>query len=131
MTGETDLQKILQTLEPKLNEGFYVFCTIKDHNKIDGEFIFTFKEEEGLTVVLKKENADKINLKYESEYSWITLTVHSSLDAVGLTASFSKALANNNISCNVVSGYYHDHIFINKNKTTEAMLILKNINKYL
>ena len=70
------------------------------------------REAEGYTVVLNRQVADSLALDYNFVASWITLTVHSALDAVGLTAAFSNALAQNGISCNVVAGYYHDHIFV-------------------
>ncbi|WP_175108399.1 ACT domain-containing protein [Pararobbsia alpina] len=43
--------------------------------------------------------------------AWITLTVNSALEAVGLTAALATALGNSGISCNVVAGAYHDYIF--------------------
>ena len=73
--------------------------------------------------------ADKLDLDYSFIASWITLTVHSSLEAVGLTAAFSKALSENGISCNVVAAYYHDHIFIDKKDTEKAMAILNEFSK--
>ncbi|MGP2552212.1 ACT domain-containing protein [Mucilaginibacter rubeus] len=66
--------------------------------------------------MLKKETADKLNLEYSYIAAWITLTIHSSLEAPGLTAVFATALANENISCNVVAAYYHDHIFVAKKR---------------
>ena len=68
--------------------------------------------------------ADSLKLEYSFVASWITLTVHSSLEAVGLTAAFSKALSQEGISCNVVAAFYHDHIFVGKNDADKAMEIL-------
>ena len=113
MSGEKDLKKLLQSMKPKHNLGEYVFCEIKNLENINlDEIAMLFREKEGITLILKKEIADKLNLKYSWITSWITLTVHSSLEAVGLTAAFSKALADNGISCNVVAAFYHDHIFV-------------------
>ncbi|WP_418636222.1 ACT domain-containing protein [Winogradskyella sp.] len=89
----------------------------------------TFKEEESITLITKKEVADQLNLDYAFVASWITLTVHSSLEAVGLTAAFSKALSENGISCNVVAAYYHDHIFVDKKDTDKALAILNAFSK--
>ena len=65
--------------------------------------------------------ADSLNLKYSFVAAWITLTVHSLLEAVSLTAAFSGALANEGISCNVVAAFYHDHIFVDKAYAGKAM----------
>ena len=115
MAGETDLNILLESLEPSLNLGSYVFISLKDINEILREdILFEFKEAEGITILLSKDKADKYNLDYEFVASWITLKVHSALDAVGLTAAVSSALTKHNISCNVVAAYYHDHIFVSK-----------------
>jgi uncharacterized protein len=130
MTGEANLEKLLKTMKPTLNAGEYVFCTIQDLQKINiHKVVLFFKEEEGFTVILEKGGADSLNLEYSYIASWITLTVHSSLEAVGLTAAFSKALTNENISCNVVAGYYHDHIFVNHKDAEKAMKVLKNFSE--
>ena len=70
-----------------------------------------------------------MTLNYTFIASWITLTIHSSLDAVGLTAAFSGALAKNDISCNVIAGYYHDHIFVDKKDAKKAMQTLTALSK--
>ena len=130
MTGETDLAKILQTLKPQHHAGDYVFCVVDDLKKFNvNEILFFFREEEGTTVVLKKEVADKLKLEYTFVAAWITLTVHSSLEAVGLTAAFSKALAEDGISCNVVAAYHHDHIFVPKKDGEKAMKVLTELSE--
>jgi len=130
MIGETDLAKILKTLKPKHNADDYVFCVVNDLDKFNmDEIIFFFQEEEGITVVLKKEYADKLKLEYTFVAAWITLTVHSSLESVGLTAAFSKALSEEGISCNVVAAYHHDHIFVPKKDGEKALRVLTKLSE--
>lgn len=125
MTGEKDLQILLKSMRPEHNPGDYVFCKVEKLVNPDlNEIEMFFKEKEAITLILKKEIAEKLNLEYSMTMSWITLSVHSSLEAVGLTAAFSKALSDNGISCNVVAAFYHDHIFIGKKDTEKAMQIL-------
>lgn len=117
-------------MTPSLNEGYYVFCTVDNINAIpQGQIISLFKEAEGITVILEKSVADTYSLSYSYIASWITLTVHSSLEAVGLTAAFSNALAKEGISCNVVAAFYHDHIFVAKQDAERAMTTLKQFAK--
>ncbi len=129
MNGESNLTTLLKTMTPQLNEGDYVFCMINSLNDIDASKILgSFNEAEGCTIILKREIADGLGLKYSYIAAWITLTVHSSLEAVGLTAVFSNALAKAGISCNVVAAYYHDHIFVAKADAEKAMDILKSLS---
>ena len=129
MSAERDLNKLLSSISPKLLPKEYVFCTLKgkygDYANL--EPIASFKEEEGLTLVITKESAISANLEFESSFRAITLTVHSSLDAVGLTAAISTKLAQKNISANVIAAYYHDHIFVPANRAKEA---LKALNEF-
>jgi uncharacterized protein len=80
-------------------------------------------------VIVKKETADALSLQYSFVAAWITLTVHSSLADTGLTAAFSKALADHSISCNVVAAYYHDHIFVPAKDAQRAIAVLISIEK--
>lgn len=130
MEGEKNLEKLLKTMKPSHNDGDYVFCVVKDIDALNNsDVVMFFKEQEGFTVIVKKELADSLRLEYSFVASWITLTVHSSLEAVGLTAAFSKALSQEGISCNVVAASYHDHIFVSKKDTNMAMEILNRFAK--
>ncbi|MEN4759844.1 ACT domain-containing protein [Chryseobacterium sp. C39-AII1] len=127
MTGEKDLKILLQSMKPELNEGEYVFCTVEKLPEIElKEIVCFFKEKEGITLIIRKELADQLNLSYGFIASWITLKIHSSLEAVGLTAAFSKALTSKNISCNVVAGYFHEHIFV---ATKDAEAAMKELHR--
>ncbi|SES81912.1 hypothetical protein SAMN05216197_102288 [Pseudomonas graminis] len=126
MTGETSLSALLRSMNPELNDGDYVFCTVTDSRRIEGiEVIGSFREREGLTVILERSQAQQLGLDCDYVMAWITLTVHSSLAAVGLTAAFASALGQAGISCNVVAGFYHDHLFVGKDDAQEAMTTLR------
>lgn len=117
-------------MRPELNLGAYVFITQSSIDHIPtNDILGQFREKEGITIIIKKEKAEMFNLPYEFVASWITLRIHSSLDSVGLTAIFSSELAKNNVGCNVVAGYYHDHIFVNKKDGENAMKILQELSK--
>ncbi|MAT45631.1 MAG: hypothetical protein CL609_25145 [Anaerolineaceae bacterium] len=128
MVGETDLKILLRYMKPELNEGVFVFCTFdnKDHpTHLDP--IAWFHEKEGITVIVSKDQADKFGLSYSFVSAWITLTIHSSLEAVGLTAAVSSALAQVGISCNMVAAYHHDHVFVPLERTNQALKVLQSL----
>ncbi|MCH2235920.1 MAG: ACT domain-containing protein [Crocinitomicaceae bacterium] len=115
-------------MTPELNSGEYVFVSIQNLNEITiNDVVGHFKEKEGVTIIIEKSKAETLNLKYSYTAAWITLNVHSSLNAVGLTAAFSRELAKHGLSCNVVAGFYHDHIFVEYNDANKAMEVLKSI----
>lgn len=128
ITGETNLKTLLQSMKPELNEDEYVFCCLaKETQIVPTDVIGSFKEKEGTTIILSKQKADELGLNYSFVSSWITLNVHSSLEAVGLTAAFSKALTDQDISCNVIAGFYHDHVFVavkDKERAINALIRL-------
>ena len=116
---------LLQTMQPRLQQGDYVFCMVPSLEGLDSSrLLATFREEEGFTIIIEKLLADSLQLPYSFVAAWITLTIHSSLDAVGLTAAFSAALAAAGISCNVMAAFCHDHIFVPHKDASHAMEVL-------
>ncbi|NJB72715.1 hypothetical protein GGR42_003206 [Saonia flava] len=130
MSGEKNLEKLVKEMKPELNAGTYVFVSVATTVGIERKYILCqFNEKEGITLVLEQKHADTYKLSYDYVASWIRLNVHSSLDAVGLTALFSSELAKHEISCNVISGYYHDHIFVNNKDGQKAINVLLELTK--
>ncbi len=132
MTGESDLGKLLAYMSPVLIDGEYIFCSfenIRHGDYTNLEPIATVKETEGLTLVIPKSKADEHEINYESVFRCITLNVHSSLDAVGLTAAFSSKLAESGISTNVMAGYFHDHIFVQSGHAEKAIAAIRELTR--
>lgn len=82
------------------------------------------KEGKSTTLVLPVESAERAGLPVVVEMAWLSLTVNSSLEAVGLTAAFAKILGDEDISCNVLAGYHHDHILVPVDRADEAIAAL-------
>ena len=107
--------------------GEFVFCSFPNArygNHSDLEPIAAVTENEGLTLVIPKSKADEHKLSYDSVFRGITLEIHSSLNAVGLTAAFSSKLGEHGISANVIAGYFHDHIFVQREHAEKAIAAL-------
>ena len=130
MKGETQLKELIRGMKPSLRSAPYVFATMASTEQIQrSDIIGEFKEEEGITVILAQQKADALRIPYDFVAAWITLTVHSALSAHGLTAAFSTALASHKISCNVIAGYYHDHLFVPYDEGERALTVLKALAK--
>ena len=127
MTGLTDLDEMIASLEPVLREGEYVFVSVSADEASALPAEATIRESEGVTVVLLREHAEAAGLGYDFVARWITLTVHSSLSAVGLTAAFATALGDAGISCNVLAAYHHDHILVPAGDAERALETLRQL----
>ena len=126
VTAESDLRVLLSDLSPEAHPGRYVYATVPDGTLPGGVApVVTVREGEGLTLVLPEAEAAAAGLTYTYVAGWITLRVHSALAAVGLTAAVSLALTDAGISCNVVAGFHHDHLFVPADRADEAIAILK------
>lgn len=130
MSGIVELEKLLSRMKPELLEGEFVFCHVSgplsDYCHLRP--LASFLEPEGLTLVLSKDAAEDAGILFENTYRQITLTVHSSLEAVGLTAAVSSQLASKGISANVIAAYFHDHIFVQAEKAKAALIALQEIS---
>jgi hypothetical protein len=130
MSGVTDLDDLLATMEPTLVEGVFVYASVLADdlpNHLSRRPIGLFREEEGITLILPVDAAE--GLAASPPMRMITLTVHSSLEAVGLTAAFATALTAAGISANVVAGYHHDHIFVPERDAERALETLRALSR--
>jgi hypothetical protein len=127
VTGLTDLDQMIASLEPVLRDGQYVFVSVSVEAASALPAEATIREDEGITVVLLREHADAAGLAYDFVAGWLTLTVNSSLAAVGLTAAFSAALGDQGISCNVLAAYHHDHILVPVADAERALEVLRDL----
>jgi hypothetical protein len=130
MAGENDLEKLLDHMTPELMDGEYVFCSFQDAqygDYSDLEPLVAIIESEGLTLIIPRLKADEKSIGYESVFKRITLKIHSSLDVVGFTAAFSAKLTEHGISTNVIAGYYHDHIFVQREFAERAIGALNEL----
>lgn len=128
MAGETDLLKLLRNMEPVMDPHDYVFVSVSDRDFTSFASLEPrgmFVEDEGTTLILRRDVALANGFEDGSVMRCITLTVHSSLEAVGLTAAFATTLARAGCSANVVAGYHHDHIFVPAGQADRALEVLK------
>ncbi len=130
MTPISDLNLLLQTMEPQLQDGTYVYVLSAGNPDLtDRRVIASIREAEGLSLIVEKSLAIEQGLQLHFECAWITLNVNSDLAAVGLTAAFASALGNARISCNVVAGLNHDHIFVPVDQAQAALDVLRALQQ--
>lgn len=126
--AQTDLAQMLASLQVDVREGEYVYASVADARSPLRELaLATVAEHEGLTCVLRRADADAHGLSYDFIAAWLTLRVHSALQAVGLTAAVSRALTRHGISCNVLAGFYHDHLLVAVDRRDEAVAALHSL----
>jgi hypothetical protein len=126
---ESDLGVLLSSMSPRLNPGTYVWATVRGTPPASVVPVVTVREAEGTTLVVERGEAERAGLVFEFPSAWITLTVHSALEAVGFTAAFSTALTRAGISANVVAGFHHDHVFVPEGRAGDAMQILTELGR--
>lgn len=129
VAGEKELKTLLASMSPSLDDTDWVFAVVgeEDAVRLTPHAIASFREAEGLSLVVSQAVADDLK-NVSAPMSRITLEVHSSLEAVGLTAAVTSTLAEEGISANVVAAYYHDHIFVHKASADRALAVLKALS---
>ena len=131
MSGEHNLKILLKNMKPEMQEGIFVFCTLPQGQKVPSniEPVHIFREQEGITIVVRLEEAEALKLSYQFKSCMITLMIHSALDAVGFLAAVTTCLAKGGISVNPVSAYYHDHLFVPYERANDAMQLLHSLTE--
>lgn len=127
--GEADLSRLLSTLKADARPETFVFLTIP-HAEPPPSSLFLqmqFREAEGLTVITTVESAVEHGFEGRMPSTMITCQVHSALEAVGFMAKISQVLAQHEIACNVVAGFYHDHLFVPTTKAQKALEVLNDL----
>jgi hypothetical protein len=126
----SDLTILLRSMEPILNTGVFCFVSVPLHTAISTiEHNSMIREKEVITLVIEESMAERLNLRVLFRSSWITLNVHSDLNAVGLTAAFATQLGIDGISCNVIAGAFHDHIFVPVESAERAIASLQMLQR--
>ena len=125
MTGERDLGRLLAGLSPERRHGEVVIVAVPDPAGLPA--LATVTEEDAVTAVLRRDDADRLGLGYDWIAAWVTLTVHSSWEAVGMTAAVAQALADEGIPCNVLAGFRHDHLLIPIEQADAAIAALRSL----
>ena len=123
---------MIANMTPVLQPGTFVFCSMIHNADADAVMPLAramFVEDEGLSLILPKSEADRLGLVYEGPMKQITLMVFSSVQGVGLTAAVAKALAKKKIAANVVSATQHDHIFVPAKMAEEAVETLRALQE--
>lgn len=128
MSGETNLSRLLRSLSALLSSDVFVFSTIKDGAVPSGlSPVMVFREAEGLTLIVTRDEAEALGLDFAFPCRMITLNVHSSLEAVGFMARISSLLAEHGLPVNPVSGFYHDHLFVPAGSEQKVLSLLNDL----
>lgn len=127
--GERDLERLVREMTPLLDPEDYVFCAEPKTGRASfGAMpLMIFAEEEGLSLILRKSDAEAAGIPFHYPCKRITLAIHSSLEAVGFLAAVATRLAAAGISANAVSAFYHDHLFVPADRAEEAMRVLREM----
>lgn len=123
--GQTDLTTMLATLQVRRRPGVFTFASVARLTPALVQAADAIvRESHAITVVLTVDTARALGVPVGVEMAWLSLTVHSSLEAVGLTAVLATRLARHDIACNVLAGHHHDHLLVPAARAEDAMSAL-------
>jgi hypothetical protein len=132
MAGLADLDELLLQMEPVLDEKEYIFASFPGARYGDLASlgpVAAVQEKEGLSLVIERSVADAAQIPAEASFKRISLNVHCSLEAVGLTVAIAGVLSEHGVSANMIAGYFHDHVFVPSGTAREALQILKDLSR--
>ena len=121
---------MISGMTPVLQSGDFVFVTTNDADlaaTLSSDSISTFREKEGLSMLVPVALAKKSAQPIDMPMRCITLNVFSSLDGVGLTAAVASALGENDIPCNMIAAFHHDHVFVPSDMAERALDVLTSL----
>lgn len=122
-----NLEVLIRSMRPSFEAGEWVFVEasrLSPETPVEA----TVRESEGTSAVVARRDADRLGVPYDFVGAWITLTVHSSLSSIGLTAAVSTELANLGIACNVIAGLRHDHLLVAADRADDAITALRRLS---
>ena len=125
----SDRNEMVRSMDPQVVPGIFVFATVPQIESVpdDVGVYSTVREAEGLSVVIAYDDAHRFGPTEPVKLGWITLSVNSSLEGVGLTAAVSGVLAEHGIACNVIAGHHHDHLLVPVGEVDAAIQLLKTL----
>lgn len=129
MAGETDLERLLAGMKPRLKPDVLVFATLPRGHEPPAaiEPLMSFREAEGVTLIVEESRAREAGLAGTFRCRMITLEIHSSLEAVGFLAAITRRLAAAGMGVNPVSAFHHDHLFVPAERAVEALALLEEL----
>ncbi|WP_047869022.1 ACT domain-containing protein [Nocardiopsis sp. RV163] len=125
MAGE--LERLLAGTRVRTRSGVYVFTTVPDRASLPEGVrpVATVVEDEALTVVCPRQEADAAGLPYDGAAAWITLEAPAGAREAALVAAVAAALTGAGLPCDVVSGFHHDHVFVPEEAEERAVAVLR------
>ncbi len=130
MADQTTLSEVLKALTVSCDDVTYGFVSVENTEfKFEEGMLGTFQEKEGVTIVATNEYLAKNGLQPEALFAKVTVEIETSLQMVGLTAMLATKLAENNISANVIAGYFHDYIFVQYEMRQKALDVLNSLKE--
>jgi hypothetical protein len=131
MAGMTDLDQMLRTLTVAVRDDRYTFVTVPTGTgpPVGEGIAAVIGEAEGDTLVATVSRAQAEGWPVGFEAAWLTLEIHSALEAVGLTAAFAAVLADVGIACNVLAGFHHDHLLVPADRVDDAIGAVESLRR--
>lgn len=129
MPGETDLATMLESLRITRREEPFTVVSLRSPIEVGDAIAALVTEDEGTTAVVTIAEAERRGWPVDFRAAWLTVSVHSSLEAVGLTAALSAVLADQGIACNVLAGYHHDHLLVPLERADDAVEALEALSQ--